>query len=339
MLKLFQSIFGGNENHGRYPESMIEMAIDRVMEGTDSRLRAVSGSRKRLREPVIHAIDHVVALVGLLSAPLAADITAYGRDPRIKALFSSTEHMREVYGNDRVLNGFRDAQGEGADTVTALLLAEPEEKHVFGVELSGETLRRDVAQVTFNFHHHRLVDAASGEEETRRLLRRRAFDHLISLALSRISEAKDDRADLGRDLGRQRDLLRAKLRALRKGGWSFDYETDGQSDPAALQTELDEIEGQLAGLKGDDSSMSGQLDMIGELFANAEKHFWAQALDLHLDCMNIVRAADDAAARLVSFQELRNARGQRMATLLVSLRPGELPGRENFSAKADRLLI
>lgn len=34
MLKLLQSIFGGNEKHGRYPESLIEMATERVIDGT-----------------------------------------------------------------------------------------------------------------------------------------------------------------------------------------------------------------------------------------------------------------------------------------------------------------
>lgn len=49
MLKLFQSIFGGSDGHGRHPESLIEMAIERAVDGTYPRLRAAPGYRKRLR--------------------------------------------------------------------------------------------------------------------------------------------------------------------------------------------------------------------------------------------------------------------------------------------------
>ena len=43
MLKLFQSIFGSNEKRGQHPESLIEMAIERAVDGTYPRLRALPG--------------------------------------------------------------------------------------------------------------------------------------------------------------------------------------------------------------------------------------------------------------------------------------------------------
>ena len=45
MLKLFQSFFGGDESRGRYPESLVEAAIERTVDGTDSRLRLLPGYR------------------------------------------------------------------------------------------------------------------------------------------------------------------------------------------------------------------------------------------------------------------------------------------------------
>jgi hypothetical protein len=75
-MKLFRSIFGGREAVGHYPEFLIEMAIERTVDGTDPRLRLVPGYRKRLRAPVIHAIDHVVALVDDIPATVAAGLGA-----------------------------------------------------------------------------------------------------------------------------------------------------------------------------------------------------------------------------------------------------------------------
>jgi len=334
MLKLFQSIFGGNEGQGRYPESLIEMATERVVDGTYPRLRAVPGYRKRLRQPVIHAIDHVVALIDSLPAALPTMAAGYASDPRLSALFVSAEHMREVFGSDPVLSEFRNSHADAGEPVTALLLAERQEKKTLGVELDGEIARRDVVQVTVGFRNHRLVDPATGEEEARRQLKRRAFDHLLSLALWRISEAKSERAELSQ----QRVLLRSKLGALQKGGWSFESQGGERTDPVKLQGDLDEIEGQLAALSVDDHTLSGQLDIVIELLAGAEKHFWADAIDFHVDRMNIKREAQVADAMRISFSELHNARGQTLVMLLVSISPGELPQRKAFSATADRLL-
>jgi hypothetical protein len=154
------------------------------VDGTDSRLRALPGYRKQLCTPVVHAADHVIALVDSLPAPLAVSRSTYSDDPRLRVLFASADRMLEVFGQDNVLNEFRSRAGD-AGPVTVLLLAERVEKQVFGMELAGDMVRRDVAQVAVNFRGHRLVDPAASEDETRRLLKRRAFDHLLSLALTR----------------------------------------------------------------------------------------------------------------------------------------------------------
>ena len=102
--------------------------------------------------------------------------------------------------------------------MTALLLAERVERNILGMDLVGDQVRRDVQQVAVSFTAHRLLDPTPSEAETRRQLKRRAFDHLLTLALTRIAEARVERADLTR----QRDLLRRKLTALEHGGWRFE---------------------------------------------------------------------------------------------------------------------
>jgi len=75
-----------------------------------------------------------------------------------------------------------------------------------------------------------------------------------------------------------------------------------------------------------------------DLLAEAGKHFWAEPVELHLDRMNVKREAENPDARLIRFSELHNARGQRMAMLLISMNPAELPQRKAFMANADRLM-
>ena len=334
MLKLFQSIFGGNEKPGRYPESLIELATERAVDGTDPRLRAVPAYRKRLREPVIHAIEHVVALVELLPAPLSAASTEFARDPRLQALFVSPEHMREVFGNDPLLSEFRDRQSAAGEGITALLLAERKTKQTFGMAVAGDMLHRDVAQITVSFSQHRLVDLSHSEDETRRLLRHRAFDHLVSIALALIADAKSDRVELKH----RHELLKGKLKVLQKGGWSFDDQASEHAEPGALQRELDDIEGQLAALNIDDTTLGWQLDTLSKVLQGAEQQFWADNIDLYLDRMNIQRQPGAADAQRVNFTELHDALGRNLVMLLVSIKPGELPKRKSFAENADRCL-
>lgn len=333
MLKLFQSIFGRDEAQGRYPEALVDMAIDRAVDGTDPRIRALPGYRKRLRAPVIHAADHVIALVDSLPAPVSATRKDFAGDPRLPALFASAEHLREVFAGDAALGEFRDRH-PGGERVIALLLAERHEKNVLGMELDGELLKREVAQVAVNFRSHRLVDADTDEAEMRRQLKRRAFDHLLSLALARITEVQGERAGLNR----QRDLLRRKLSALQHGGFNFDAAGGERPDPAGLQAELDDIEAQLAALGVDDRALSAHLDIVAGLLAEAERQFWGEELVLHLDRMNIRRDAQDASARELRFQELHNARGRHLVMLLITVDPGELPQRVDAVTAAERYL-
>lgn len=107
------------------------MAIERTVDGTDSRLRLLPGYRRRLQKPVIHAIDHVVALVDAIPAPLPAGRNEHGSEPRLAALFASAAEMLNLFGGDTELGHFLSSpDGVGCPRVTALPLVERRAKNV-----------------------------------------------------------------------------------------------------------------------------------------------------------------------------------------------------------------
>ena len=335
-MKLFQSIFGGREAVGRYPDALIEMAIERAVDGTDPRLRLlVPGYRKRLREPVVHAIDQVVNLVDGIPAPVAAGRDGYRNDFRLAALFASSEEMLQVFGRDRVLSDYLSgAEGQGGAPVTALLRAHRGEKNILGMDLAGDQVRRDVAQVTVSFSGHRLLEPRVSEEECRRFLKRRAFDHLLALALGQITEARVERADLTR----QRDLLRRKLQAMKRGTLSFDQPEAGRADEAGLQAELDAISRQLQELGADAGVLKAHLEVVAARLGEAERQVWSQEVDLCLSPMNIRLDPGDPSGRRILLQELQTARGERAVILPVAIAPRDLPRREDLVTAAQRYL-
>jgi hypothetical protein len=162
MLRFLQSIFGKVDN-GRYPETLVEEAIERAVDGTDPWLRGISGYKKKLRPPVIRAIDHVVALVDGLPPPLAAGLACYDDDPRLRTYFMSTAEMRKVYAGDRNLAEFRRGPDSDAPRIVALMVMEKREGVTMGAELSGDIVMRDVPQATVTFEDHRFIDPTGDE--------------------------------------------------------------------------------------------------------------------------------------------------------------------------------
>lgn len=335
-MNLFRSIFGGpEEGRGRYPESLIEEAIERAVDGTDSRLRLLPGYRKRLRGPVVRAIDHVIPLVDELPPPVIAGPAEFVSSPVLSALFASAADMFGCFGRDHSLVEYlQTSEGRGAGRITALLLAERANRTTLGIDLHGDQLRRDVPQVTVGFSDHNVIDPRADESEARRHLKRRAFDHLLAMALARIGEARLERADLTR----QRELLRIKLDTLKRGGWDFGRHQAPPPAAADLTRELDNITAELEALGRDDQVLEANLEIVADLLEDAEHQLWSQDLTLSIDSMNIERDPADPAARRVVMKELLNAQGERRAMVLVDFSPRDLPAQVDLVTAAGRYL-
>ena len=339
MLKLFQSIFRpGADKLGTYPEDLIERAIARAVDGTDRRLHAVSGYKKSLRPAVIRAIDHVVALVDTLPPPLELDGRTYGSSAELSAYFASVDHMNEILSRDAEMRAWQKSPGSAvAERVFAMLNMELHERNVLGVALEGNELRHDVAQVTVSFSKHRMVDPTSVEDDTRRLLKRRAFDHLLTLALGGIAEAHGERGDLQHE----RDLLRSKLAALAAGHWGFGNDTDeaaGEAppDPRALEQRIKDIDAQLSSLST--GLLKSHLDVLVELLSNAEQNLRSEPITLCVDRQGVKQTQTSALATPITLTRLHNSAGRSVIVRLTSIARADLPPPPDFLREAQRFL-
>ena len=285
VLRLFQSIFGGAADvAGRYPERVVDAAIS-----APSMARIPGCDPTGLPEEASSPRDPRHRSRGPLGRGLAISDRAEPQGVRRRSapfgLFASADHLTEVVNADRALSDFLASTEVGvAERIIALLVTVKQERKVLGVALEGEILKRDVPQITVSFANHRVVDPATTYEETRRLLKRRAFDHLLGIALGRIAPARRERAGLEQ----QRTLLRRKLMTLRSGRWGFD-KARGKTviDVAEIEAQLAGIEEQLQGLGADGGVLRFHLDMLSEVLSRADRELWATPITLILDRMNI----------------------------------------------------
>lgn len=337
MFELFRSFFAtGGPAAGKYPESLVTFAIERAVDGTDPRLRALPGYTRKLKGAVVHAIDHVIALVEGLPPAMDATRQSFGEDRRLAGYFPTADRLQEVLGAGGVLGDFvQRTGGIGSDRIVALMMMEKQERTVLGVEQQGDMVVYDVPQVTVGFSNHRLVDPADAEAETRRLLKRRAFDHLLGIALGRIEAAGKARAGLEQ----QCRLLGRKLRTLQAGGWTFDPAGAGQTaDLPRLEAQLEDIQKQLRELGSDTGTLKFHLDTLNDVLGRAEEQLWTTHQSVIVDRKGVKREQPSDDAIELEFPELNNADGRRAVALLLSIPRGEVRRRSDRLADAQRYL-
>lgn len=316
MLKLFANFFGqAGSDRSKLPPSLVKMAIERAVDATDPRVRIHSGYAKVLRKPVINAIEYVIDLVDGFPEPVAVGKNALTDYPAFAALLYSEARMEQIIERDAALREFRAANRATTDPITALLVAQKTEKHGFGHAQVDDQVLSDVPRTTVGFDQHRLLEPAVSEQETRRLLKRRAFDHLLSVALAQIAERKEERENLTS----RKALLRSKLDIVRRGAGFAQHA--GAPEQSQLQARLEEIDEQLGKLGSPEGTLSDNLVIIAAVLAEAGRHLWLEDKVLCLDKLYVLHDKPGTSAPQTVFKELHNSEGLQVTILMISIPP------------------
>ena len=328
MLRFLGSLFTGSAERTEDPDNaLIEAAIERAVAGTDQRIRAIGPYRKRLRQPVKQAILHVISLVDALPPPVEINPQLFSEDPRLRAFFVSNNHMREVFrGFKSIRDYLADLAGPAPDKIYGLLSMVMEERNVLGVELVGDILRRDVMQVTVNFSNHRYLGPGSNERDTRRELKKRAFDFLIEKTLERITGERSNR----KELGRQQHLLKQKLRTMKAGNWGLDAMLTDLEQPhpdiAALESKIEAIDRELGQLNTDNLGIEESLACVIDTLSHPAACLASREFCLHLDAMGVkMQDLSAKSAKEIVLNEIFSGTGERRIIILGYIARTDIP--------------
>ena len=340
-FRFLQSIFSGSSQPGKFDKELMLAAIERVVDGTDPRLRAVSHYRRTLWNAVECAIDFVVTFVNALPPVIVADRQGYMTDPRLRALFASPESLLEMLSfSDGTRNYLKQASKPLSADLYAGLGAVRLEKNVLGIEMDGEILRRDVPQTVVNFCNHRLVSLTDNERDTRRELMKRGFDYLIETALQRLIASRVQKTQLEQQ---QRKLLQQKADLLTKAqvGLESLTETAAQEpvDSIILEQQLQDLETEISQLRADSATLDQHLAKVAVTLSEPEKYLQLEPISLTLDHTNTKVLADSPRiANSMSFHEIVMEKDRRLVALLVRFPSSELLPQTDFFEEANRLL-
>lgn len=327
---------------GKLDATLIETAIERVVDGTDPRLRAVPHYRRKLWEPVERAVDYVVEHAATLPPAIAFGRRNFTTDPRLRALFANPEHLLDILSLSPAIRGYlQPIAGSPPTEIYAALRMERTEKTVFGMELQGDRVLRDIPQTAVNFHNHQIAFPAASEAETRLELQKRAFDYLIEAALQRLLSIRARKHQLEQQ---QRRLLQQKAQLLKSARLGLEPllanpATPRLPDNAAIEQQLQELETELRQIRADSTTLAEQLTLVATTLREPGQHLRLERISLTLDHMNIrVPAHSPRAANTLIFDEVLIENQHRFTVLLVRVPSSEIPPPRDFFEEAQRFL-
>lgn len=325
MRHLLSALFGKHEEAepGQLPLALIDAAIERAVDGTDRRLRALGTYRKRLRAPVTATVRHVIQLTDDLPPAVEISPGHFGNDARLRAVFVSADHLLDTLTRFWTVRDYLSgAPRPLPDDIFGLLTMTQREQSVLGMALEGDMLKRDVLQTAVSFANHQYLAPAAAERRTRRELKRRAFDFLVRKAQEQMLASRTGRGDLVR----QRHLLRSQIDALRAG-----HPASGSGKGAlALEAEIAAIDAELGRFGKAELSLDESLRRLADILAQPETWLAARPLQLHLDYRGIKLTGEEAGSlALTGMTELTSATDTRRIVML-----GRIP-RVRFPQQQD----
>lgn len=322
-------------------DERLKAAVERVIEGTDPRIRSLDKARERLAPAVAHALTYVHELVGSVPSCIEISPGIWPHSPLLRAMFVRPADVANTLSNSTDLREFlASPQAVGMDMIYCVLAATRVERTMIGAALDGDLLRQDVVQKTVGFSDFRLAGFSPSEALLHERIKDIALEGLLLAALREIAENRQR----GEQLETYRQLLLTRLRLMEQSGAGLDAMFRSNSwqgrDLARLRQQLAENEAELALLKSAGCGLDAALESVIGALRNAESVIRPQQVSLRLNSMNILVGADvaDAATiELIEFSSGKSEYPRRVAFPVSFPRHSVIERRLDFAAMQQML--
>lgn len=319
-MGFFDWLFGNGE--AREGGERLKSAVDRVIAGTDPRLKGISGARERLSPAVEQALAYAHEIIGRIPSGVELTPENWSHTPLLKSFFARPADIAETLSASQDLRDFlKTSEASGIETLHAVVAATRVERTVLGSAMEGGILRQDVAQKTVSFTDFRVAGFCRSEADIRRTLEDFVLEQLVLAALRDVASNKQ-RSD---QLGAYHQLLLTRLRLLEQSAAGansmLDAEPRESTDLGRLRSQLAANEAELNELKPSGVGLASYLDPVIEALRHAESIIQPRVVSLRLNAMNIIvgpelaDAADVSEITLVEFSTANAGRPRRVGFL------------------------
>lgn len=338
-FRFLKSLFSASADAtGKYSDKVIAAALERVIDGTDPRLRAVPRYRHKLWEAVEHSVQYTAKLVADLPASVNASYRQFTSTPLLRAAFVSPDHLRETLSFSKHTHDYQQqTPGRLPKELYGLLGVERVEKTMHGIGMQEGIMQREVPRTVINFCNHRFIFPSDSELLARQAVTKRAFDSLIAAALQQLTTVRNRREELEQ----RQQMLRKKAHAMHCGqiglGELLAAAPLNQADASTLERQLLDIQEELAALRADSATIGHLLERVIATLQHPEQHLQVERVTLTLDHLNSKVESDTApATNTLTFHEARFEQ-RRMALFLVRFPSEELLPQPDFFQEALKM--
>jgi len=326
ITEFLQEVFGlqGDEGETNGKHCIpLSLAVEKVVDETDPRLRVVPGYAGRLKEALQSAFQHITEVVEEIPGAFLCSRSSFISDPRVNAFFAGPDQLREIFSGSEEIRGLFDAAPEAQECWALLCMRKQENRHL-GMALQGGELRREVMQTGVNFTDHQLLSPGASEADARSALKCCIFNSLLSYIHHRSKTAREQ----SEDLRNRRRVLLGRLK-----------HHSGEEKGRELQGRLQEVERKLADRELNLDSLEAHLEFISNVLANPQRYVSWERQELRLSRLGIKLEGDSVqAGNSLFLSEIHIAdHGPRIAALVRFPRAELLP-HQDYLRKADLFL-
>ncbi|RKR38617.1 hypothetical protein [Paraburkholderia sp. BL17N1] len=287
---------------GSEEERRTSEAVGRVL-AMNPRLRNARHYEERLTRVLKTSLNYTDSLVASLPRPRDANADAWSSDPMIRALFATPDDLAQAFSRSEELRAFFEENADSAEAYAVLGMA-MNERHVLGVALEGDSIRRDVPQTTLCFSDHRVRICSGSEASLRGEIARRMVDQL---ALEGFASLAGNRRDL---LRQSRALIEERVALLERQGTGMRAVVGAPSvtesdELGRLQTLMQENSQALAKLRVPAQQSEIELECVCNVFSKPSDHFYVQSRHVRVDAMNVVHPEGSEAGQEIEFHFAR----------------------------------
>jgi len=265
-------------------DAHVTRVVEQIVDSIDPRMRSIARYAWKIRPAVERMLNYAGEACAILPGPIEFSTNAWGIDPCVRALFATAAEMQAVFSRaPEVADYFKSTATTDAYVV---LGTQKIEKTVFGAEMFGEIIRRDIPKTSVSFGDHRISHPAPDEKELRVKLRERALNEFIAQALFKVAELSNQKEEIRK----QKVALQVQLKALerRQEGLSelIERDPDLLSKIALTRQELNRVEQECSNVRERFGTLSDVLRNVVELLSEPENLIKVTPFTLCLDHMN-----------------------------------------------------
>ena len=318
----------------RHKVAIVQAAIEGAVDGTDARIRLVVGYRKKLWRATEHCLKYIDELIEAIPPAVEFSSRTFGCDPQVSAFFVNAADLQAAFSHSSEMRDFLEGpENSGVTECCALVCMKKTERSVFGMQLVGNMLQKDVAQTTVNFSDYEINSPAATEAETRKGLKNCLFEGLVTSALERITSSRYWR----KDLDRQKSLLQAKRRALETRAQAPDSAVDQRQQIAEITKKLIAIDERREQTCPD--GPDAYVDQLNQVLTHPEDFVRLTRTSVTLSRLGVkIDGRSDEQGHRIELAEVEIGKSNRRVVVLAKFPTDEIRPRADFVENAVRYL-